>query len=89
MRWLPKPYLLCFAKPSFLSPAPHCIEVPSASEGLCAHQQCHPEVVCEFTEGQDGNWPLVRGALEREGRERSGQPCPNRHSFGVAVEAQE
>lgn len=36
---------------------------------LCAHQQCHPEVVCEFTEGQDGYWPLMRGALEREERE--------------------
>lgn len=26
-------------------------------------QQCHPEVVGEFTEGQDGYWPLVGSAL--------------------------
>jgi hypothetical protein len=42
-----------------------------------AHQQCHPEVVSEFTEGQDGYWPLVSGALERKSREGSEQlPVP-------------
>lgn len=48
--------------------APHCRRASASVLSLCTHQQCHPEVVCEFTEGQDGYWPLVRGTLEREER---------------------
>lgn len=62
--------------------------MPSASVGLRAHQQSHPEVVCEFTEGQDGYWPLMRGALEREGREACGSLVLNCIPLSMAVAAQ-
>lgn len=39
-------------------------------------QQCHPEVVGEFTEGQDGYWPLVGSALERGERVSGQAPLP-------------
>lgn len=43
-----------------------------------AHQQCHPEVVGKFAEGQDGYWPLVGSALERGERVRTApHPYPN------------
>lgn len=71
----PNPTRLCKALIPLPSPTLHRSALSLCGEvGLCAHQQRHPEVVCEFTEGQDGYWPLMRGALERKGRERSGQP---------------
>lgn len=77
----PSPTMLCKALILLPSPILHrhtlCLY---GQVGLCAHQPCHTEVVCEFTEGQDGYWPPMRGALEREGRERAGQPCPNQLS---------
>lgn len=39
------------------------------------HRQCHLEVVGEFPERQDSDWPLVRGALERRERVRA-KPKP-------------
>lgn len=50
-----------YSAPTSLSPTWQ-IKVPGHAQGMVgtrAHQQCHPEVVGEFTEGQDGYWPLV------------------------------
>lgn len=44
--------------------------------GAWAHQQCHPEVVGEFSERQDGHWPLVGRALERGERRVNTAPAP-------------
>lgn len=47
------------------TPKPH--PEPLGADGAGAHQQCHPEVIGESAEGQDGYWPLVGGALGKEG----------------------
>lgn len=57
-------------------PQPHLSPKPHTETGACAHQQRHLEVVGEFTEGQDGHWPLVGSAL---GRGERGQDRPGRH----------
>ena len=76
---------VCFSTPpAHFSPKSHieCLwEV-----GNPAHQQCHPEVVGESAEGQDGYWPLVGGALGREGkRGQDSGTAPHPHPVPTCI----